>query len=88
MQAQRAVCAHTRTHTRVGGADGYCGVEGNHPRGPGGGGGVMLCQRALLERTSSAGNEPNRANFGARRWRLGRVLVVLVGGPSGKMMIN
>lgn len=29
-------------------------------------GGVMLCQRALLERTSSAGNEPNRANFGTR----------------------
>lgn len=28
------------------------------------GAGVMLCQRALLERTSSAGNEPNRANFG------------------------
>lgn len=26
----------------------------------------MLCQRALLERTSSAGNEPNRANFGMR----------------------
>jgi len=24
----------------------------------------MLCQRALLERASSAGNEPNRANFG------------------------
>lgn len=55
----------------------------------GDGKGVMLCQRALLERTSSAGNEPNRANFGTRRWRLRRVLVVVVvGGPSGKMMIN
>lgn len=52
---------------RDGGADdGYYGIEGNHPAERKRRGGVMLRQRALLERTSSAGNEPNRANFGTR----------------------
>jgi len=56
--------------------DGYYGVEGNHPVREGEG--VMLCQRALLERMSSAGNEPNRANFGTRR-RLQRARYVIAG---------
>lgn len=67
--------------------DGYYGIEGNHPVERKRRGGVMLRQRALLECTSSASNEPNRANFGTRATlatstRPHRVVVGLLGVPT------
>lgn len=80
----RASCAHGAKH---GGGGRWCGeprrreyygVEG---KSPGRGGGVMLCQRALLERTSSGPvTSRTEQTLVTRRWRLRRVLVA-VGGP-------